>query len=90
MENREFALETLRRLTPDTSWHGESYADDKSLDNLDTLSEMIYFLLNELFGDSRVPAGNKGNGSFEAIAGKKQKIIAAIKEEYFDLDDDSK
>lgn len=89
MENREFALEALRRLTPDTGWHGEAYADEDSLANIDILEEMAYFILDELFADSTVPAGNKGNGSFEAIARKKRKIIATIREDYFDLGDDN-
>lgn len=88
MEDREFILETLKRITPNTSWHGESYADDISMDNIDTLEEMVYFLLDELFNCSTVPEGNKGNGSFEAIARKKQKIISFIKEEYFSTGED--
>lgn len=83
MTNREFILEALKRITPDTSWHGETFADIKSIDNIDTLEEMVYFLLEELFNCSSVPAGNKGNGSFETIANKKQKVISFIKEEYF-------
>lgn len=82
MEDKEFILEALKRITPDTSWHGESYADDKSLDNINILEEMIYFLLDELFIDSTVPEGNKGNGSFRAIAKRKQKAIQYIKEEW--------
>lgn len=84
MTNREFILEALKRITPDTGWHGETCADNISIDNIGTLEEMIYFLLDELFIYSAIPEGNKGNGSFEAIARKKQKIISFIKEEYFD------
>lgn len=91
MEDKEFILEVLRRITPDTSWHGETCADDKSLDNMDILEDMIYFLLDELFIDSTVPDGNKGNGSYEAIAKRKQKVINYIKEEYFkELDERKK
>lgn len=89
MTNKEFILEALKRLTPSTYWYGETNADNISIDNIDILEEMIYFLLDELFIYSTVPAGNKGNGSFEAIAKKKQKIISFIKEEYFDLGDDN-
>ena len=85
MENKEFILEALKRLVPDTRWHGETYADDASLDNLDTLEEMAYFILDNLFMNSVVPPGNKGNWSFEAIARQKQRIISYIKEEYFDI-----
>lgn len=49
MTDKEFILEALKRITPDTSWHGETHADNISIDNIDTLEEMIYFLLDELF-----------------------------------------
>jgi hypothetical protein len=88
MDNREFTLEALKRITPDTSWHGECCADNVSLANMNILGEMLYFLLDELFAYSSVPAGNKGNGSFEAIARRKQEIISIIKEEYFCSDGD--
>lgn len=84
MEDKEFILEVLKRITPDTSWHGETYADDKSIKNIDILEEMIYFLLDELFNCSTVPEGNKGNGSFKAIARQKQKVIQYIKENWLD------
>ena len=90
MTNKGFILEVLKRITPDTSWHGESYADDKSIKNIDTLENMIYFLLDELFCCSTVPEGNKCNGSYEAIAKKKQKIISYIKEEYFNIKEERK
>ena len=85
MTNKEFILEALKRITPDTSWHGETNADNISIGNIDILEEMIYFLLDEFFLDSTVPAGNKGNYSYEAIARKKQRVINYIKEEYFDI-----
>lgn len=88
MEDKDFILEALKRLTPNTSWHGETNADNISMDNIDILKEMVYFLLDELFRDSIVPAGNKGNYSYEAIARNKQNIISFIKEEYFDLQED--
>lgn len=84
MTNKEFILEALKRITPDTSWHGETYTDDKSIKNIDILEEMIYFLLDELFIDSTVPDGNKGNGSYEAIAKRKQEVIHCIKERWLD------
>lgn len=84
MEDKEFILEVLKRITPDTSWHGETYADDKSIENIDILEEMIYLLLDELFICSTVPEGNKGNGSFKAIAKKKQDVIHCIKESWLD------
>lgn len=85
MTNKEFILEALKKITPDTSWHGETCADDKSIDNIDTLEDMIFFLLDELFIDSVVSASHKENDSCEAIARAKQRVINYIKEEYFDI-----
>lgn len=84
-KDREFILEVLKRITPDTSWYGETNTDNKSLKNIDILEEMIYFLLDELFVNSTVPDGNKGNYSYEAIARKKQSIIAFIKKDFFEI-----
>lgn len=84
MEDKEFILEVLKRITPDTSWHGETCADNKSIDNIDILEDMICFLLDELFNYSTVPEGNKGNYSFRAIAKRKQKAIQYIKENWLD------
>lgn len=84
MENEEFILEVLKRITPDTSWHGESHEDNKSIDNIDILEDMIYFLLDELFNCSTVPEGNKGNYSFRAIARQKQRVIQHIKANWLD------
>lgn len=81
MTDREFILEAVKRLLPDTQWHGESYLDGKSIDNLDILREIIEIVLDELIGDSVVPEGNKGNGSFEAIAMRKQTIISEVLED---------
>ena len=90
MENEEFILEVLKRITPDTSWYGESNADNKSIKNIDILEDMIYFLLGELYKYSIVPTGNKGNGSFEAIAKKKQKVLNDIKGNYFETTEELK
>ena len=90
MENEEFILEALKRITPDTSWYGETNADNKSLKNIDILEDMIYFLLGELFEYSIVPEGNKVNGSFEAIAKKKQKVFNSIKGNYFETAEELK
>lgn len=84
MENEEFILEVLKRITPDTSWYGETNTDNKSLKNIDILEDMICFLLDELFNCSTVPEGNKGNGSFRDIARQKQKVIKYIKENWLD------
>lgn len=87
MEDKEFTLEALKRLIPNTSWHGDSYLDGQSLKNLDVLGEMLEIMVDELMKDCFVPEGNRGNSSFEAIAKKKQSIMKWVYEclkDYFE------
>lgn len=79
MDNKEFVLEALKRLTPDTSWWGESRHDDESIDNIELLGDMFDIMLRELLNDSYVPEGNKGIASYESIAKAKQKVIDNIR-----------
>ena len=74
-KDKEFRLEALRRLIPDTSWHGECYHDTKSVNNIDILAEMSYIIMEEMFNNCSVPEGNKGNGSYEEIARSKQYVL---------------
>ena len=80
MNDKEFALEALKRLIPDTTWWSETNHDSKSLDNLDLLSDMIDLMIESLVEYSAVPVGNKGNGSYEAISKKKRKIMKMIRD----------
>jgi len=80
MDNKEFVLEALKRLIPDTSWWGESRHDDESIDSIELLEDMFDIMLRELLNDSVVPAGNRGNGSYESIAKAKQKVIEHIRD----------
>lgn len=68
-------LDILEAITPDTSWYGESSHDEKSLDNLTILEDMIYHLYWQLMGDIDVSLVNKGNASAEAITKKKYFIV---------------
>lgn len=79
MEEKEFILEALKRLVPDTSWWGESRHDRESIDNIELLGDMFDIMLRELFIDSDVPEGNKGNASYESIAKAKQEVIEQIR-----------
>lgn len=79
MDNKEFILEALKRLVPDTSWWGESRHDGESIDNIELLGDMFDIMLNELLRDSYVPEGNKGNASYESIAKAKQMLIDNIR-----------
>ena len=79
MNDKEFVIEALKRLIPDTSWWGESNHDSESVNNLDLLSNMIDMMIESLSEYSYVPEGNKGNGSYEEIARKKREIIKGLK-----------
>ena len=79
MEDKEFVLEALKRLVPDTSWWGESRHDDESIDNIKLLGDMFDIMLRELLNDSYVPEGNKGIASYESIAKAKQEVIDNIR-----------
>lgn len=79
MDNKEFILEALKRLVPDTSWWGESNHDGKSIENIALLEDMFDIMLNELLQDAYVPEGNKGMSSFESIAKAKQEVIEQIR-----------
>ena len=87
MNDKEFVLEALKRLIPDTSWWGESNHDSESVKNLDLLSNMIDMMIESLSEYSYVPEGNKWNCSYEEIAMKKRYIIKGLKtyfDEYFE------
>lgn len=79
ISDEEFALECIRRLTPDTRWHG-SHEDSNSIDNLDVLYDMICILLDELTNDAIVPEGNLGCSSFICISNKKQKLLRYVRD----------
>ena len=86
MNDKEFLLEALKRLIPDTSWWGESSHDSESVKNLDLLSNMIDMMIEILMEYSYVPEGFR-NDSYEEIARKKREIIKGLKtwvDEYFE------
>ena len=86
MNDKEFVLEALKRLIPDTSWWGESNHDSESVKNLDLLSNMIDVMIESLMEYSYVPEGFR-NYSYEEIARKKREIIKGLKtwvDEYFE------
>lgn len=88
MEEKEFVLEALKRLTPDTSWHGVCEDDEETYKNIPILAEMAYFIMSELFHHSVVPDGNADRDDFKAIAKMKREIIEEIGCSYFGLDPD--
>lgn len=86
MEEKEFVLEALKRLTPDTSWHGVCEDDEETYKNIPILAEMAYFIMSELFHHSVVPDGNADRDDFKAIAKKKREIIEEIGYSYFGIE----
>ena len=86
MNDKEFVLEALNRLIPDTSWWGESNHDSDSMKNLDLLSNMIDMMIEVLMEYSYVPEGFR-NDSYEEIARKKRENLKGLKtwaDEYFE------
>lgn len=82
MTNEEFIMEALKKLTLDTEWHGETYADEKALANLDILGSMLDYLLGNLFYGS-IDFEGVTSGSYKAISKRKRKIINYLNDEYF-------
>lgn len=83
ISEKAFVLETLRRITPDTRWCGETNHDNKSVVNIHLLEEMLTYLLDELLQNSYVLEGYKGNWSLEQIAKAKQKALQRLYDIYF-------
>ena len=77
-KDQSFRYEALKRILPDTSWYGETYHDNNSVNNIETLEEMAYMILEQLLLNAFVPSGNKGNGSYERIAKEKQKVLKEL------------
>jgi len=75
MKNEDFILEVIDRILPDTSWHGESNHDDRSIKNIPITEDILAKVLDNIYHNSYVPEGNKGNWSFEEISKKKREII---------------
>ena len=43
-EEKELMVKILKKITPDTSWHGETWADDRSIENTEVLGEMALLM----------------------------------------------
>ena len=82
MKKEEFIMEALKKLTPDTEWHGEAYADEKVLANLDILESMLDYLLGNLFYGS-IDFEGVTSSSYKAISKRKREIINYLNDEYF-------
>lgn len=79
LSEKAFVLETLRRITPDTTWTGELNHDSRSDVNIYVLEDMIAYLLDKLLEYSNVP----GNESCKQNAKAKQKAFQILYNTYF-------
>lgn len=83
MENKEFVLEALERITPNTEWNGKYAEDKKALENLDILEDMLECLLYKLFYCSDDIKEWFNDNFYADIAKKKRKIINDLKNNFF-------
>lgn len=82
MEEKEFVLETLKRIIPDTSWHGETTHDYTSVENIPVVEEMIYMLVEKFMYGAN--CAREGNYSAERISKEKGKVIEGFVEAMMD------
>jgi hypothetical protein len=74
MNDSEFIAEVINRLLPDTTWHGDSYADLKSLESIDIVERALKVVWKRLFEDLKIP-GQVGNASAESLMEKKKNVL---------------
>ena len=74
LDDKEFIIEVIRRLVPDSEWHGDSREDDESLASVDAQMQALRIVWSKLFEDIVVP-GQSGNASAEAIMEKKKDAL---------------
>jgi hypothetical protein len=74
LDDKEFVIEAIRRLVPDSEWHGDSREDDVSLANVGIQKQVLQIVWSKLFSDITVP-GQSGNASAEAIMEKKKDAL---------------
>lgn len=94
MENKDFIVEAISRLVPDSNWKGESYHDGEVVaDSIPASEEALYAVLNKIF-DNQYDAlhGAKLNASAVSILEDKQAVLKRLVEwiNYrFDLEADT-
>lgn len=85
MDNKEFILETIKRVLPSTSWSGETNKDNEALDNIDLLGDVLELVLDNLFSNTYLIV--RGNYSYDRIASRKQALIQWLVEYILQYDD---
>jgi hypothetical protein len=74
LDDKEFIIEAIRRLVPDSEWHGDSQEDDVSLASIDVQKRALQIVWGKLVEDIIV-TGQSGNASAEAIMEKKKDAL---------------
>ena len=74
LDDKEFIIEAIRRLVPDSEWHGDSQEDAISLANIDSQKRALQIVWSKLFADL-VVSGQSGNASAAAIMEKKKDAL---------------
>lgn len=83
MKKEKFIMKVLKRLTPAVSWSPFDHrANQRVLDNLDTLEKMTDYLLDKLSEDSALVSGNDDSEHCD-IACKKRKVLERLRDKYF-------
>lgn len=83
MKKEKLVMKILKRLTPTVGWSlFDHRANQKALDNLDTLEEMVDYLLDKLSEDSASVIGNDDSEHCD-IACKKRKVLERLRDKYF-------
>lgn len=76
-------MKVLEKLTPTISWSlCDHRANQKSLDNLDTLEKMTDYLLSKLSQDSTIARGHDDSDHSDIVY-KKRKILEHLRDKYF-------
>ena len=94
MENKDFIVEAINRLVPDSKWEGESYHDGEVVaDSIPASEEALYTVLNKIF-DKQYDFlhGAKLNASAVSILEDKQSVLKRLVEwlnDRFDLEADT-
>lgn len=80
MEDKEFVMEAIQRLVPDSMWHGETNSDKESLKAIDVEMAVLEHVLYLLTEHIQIP-GQEWNASAKAIMEKKKACLKSILEE---------
>ncbi len=94
MDNRDFVVEAIGRLVPESDWEGESRHDgDVVADAIPTSEAALYAVLDKIFdGQYDMLHGAKWNASAVSILEDKKAVLKRLVEwldDRFDLESDT-